>query len=96
MPHKRARVEDQRARDASHEARRAPVVITDHTPEAALLSLEVVRGVLLLLPRDALKQALSRMRSIVCELAILVEPQESNGGLASFDATNGQSNFDPA
>ena len=71
------------------------MVITDHTPEAVLLSLEVVRGVLLLLPRDLLKQALSRLRSIVRELAILVEPQEPNGGLASFDATNDQSSVGP-
>ena len=94
MPHKRARVEDQRARDAAHEARRAPVVITDHTPEAALLSLEVLWGVPLLLPRDFLKQALSRLRSIVRELSILVEPQE-HVGVASLDASNGQSHFDP-
>ena len=75
MPHKRARLEDQRARDAAHEARRAPVVVTDHTPEAALLSLEVMRGVPVLLPRDFLKQALLRLRSIVRELSVLVEPK---------------------
>ena len=93
MPHKRARLEDQRARDAAHEARRAPVVVTDHTREAALLSLEVLRGVLVVLPRDFLKQALSRLRSIVRELSVLVEPQTD--GYTSLAASSNQPYFDP-
>ena len=84
MPHKR-RAEDQRARDAAHDAGRAPVVLVDHTPEAALHSLEVVWGVLLLLPRDWLKQALARLRAIVRELSVLVEPQEPNGQPSRYD-----------
>ena len=78
MPHTRAR-----ASAAEHEVRRLPVVIPDGSPEAALVSLEVLRGVLLLLPRDWLKQALLRLRSIVLELSVLVDGGSSNATSSS-------------
>ena len=77
------------ARRAAH-----PLVIADHTPEAALISLEVLRGVLLLLPRDFLKEALLRLHSIVRELSVLAEPQHA-GNSAHAAACSAEPYFDP-
>ena len=94
MPHKRARTEGcLHAREAAHDVRRLPLVLADHSPEAALLSLETLRGILLLLPRDWLKQALLRLRSIVRELSVLVEPQYV--GVSSDAASSSEPVFDP-
>ena len=73
MPHKRLRP-DQEARDSAHWARRTAVLIPEQSPEAVLLSLEGLRGVLVALPRAWLRQALCRLRGIVRELEVLVEP----------------------
>ena len=43
-------------------------------PPRLLLSLEGLRGLLVALPRAWLRQALCRLRSIVRELEVLVEP----------------------
>ena len=94
MPHKRARLDDQRARDVAYEVRHAPLVFPDHSPEAALLSLETLRAVLVLLPRDFLKQALLRLRTIVRELSVLVEPQHV--GDSTHAVCSSEPFFDPA
>ena len=93
MPHKRARVEGHlHAREVAHDVRRLPVVIPDHSPEAALVSLEALRGVLLLLPREWLKQALLRLRAIVRELSVLVDFQD---GVAPNATGSAEPFFDP-
>ena len=57
------------------------MVFADHTSEAVLSSLEWLRGILLALPRVCLRQALGRLRSIVRELEVLVEPTDLESGI---------------
>ena len=94
MPHKRARVDGHlHAREVAHDVRRAPLAYPEFSPEAALLSIESLRAALVLLPRDFLKVALARWRSIVCELAFLVEAPNVGNSSGSLFPTEPE--FDP-
>ena len=74
MPHKRRR-EEALAREEGHQARRsAPPAVTGQTPQASLWSLEVLRAVWITLDRHWLRQAALRLRSILAEIDILLEP----------------------
>ena len=79
MPHKRSRAELE-ARDSERLARQTvPCLTGDRSPEAILWSLEALRAVLPSLPLAWLRQALRRLRIIVSELEVLVEPVVPNG-----------------
>ena len=76
MPHKRSR-EQACARETGHEAPRtpSPVPVADPSPAAILWGLETLRATLIGLSRAWLRLALLRMRQIVAEIEILVDPQ---------------------